>query len=136
VLKNLTSRKVGAAAHRRHEKGESENHVRCPNESGRALQAKTECTTVVFYGRRNFERKTVQADAKKQHRTGRILSRERSLCETVKNHAKKLCLNYESPALTAELQAHKSQLFTKCSFRLTRKREAAASVEQQYGGSA
>jgi hypothetical protein len=63
-------------------------------------------TTVVFYGRRSFERKTVQADAKKRHQSGRYLSCERSLCETVKNHAEKPGLNYESPALTAELQAH------------------------------
>jgi hypothetical protein len=42
------------------------------------------------------QRKPMQ---KKQHQNERLLSRERSLCETVKNHAKKLSFNYKSAAL-------------------------------------
>ena len=63
-------------------------------------------TTVVFYGPRNFERKTTQADAKETALRRAAFSRERSLCETMKNHAKSRA-SIRNPLLyPAELRAH------------------------------
>jgi hypothetical protein len=46
-----------------------------------------------------FNAKHCKPMQKKWHHVSRLLSHERSLCETVKNCAKKSCFNYKSAAL-------------------------------------
>ena len=62
--------------------------------------------TVIFYGLRNFGRKMAQlcATRRESKRLTRLASA--TLRKPMENMRKNSFLNYESPALTAELQAH------------------------------
>jgi hypothetical protein len=73
----------------------------------RAREA-TELFTVVFYGSAIFGCKTAQFCATRRESDMAETPSFRNGAQAGENERKKALLNYESPALTAELQAHLS----------------------------
>jgi hypothetical protein len=63
------------------------------------------CTTVVFYGPRDFERKTMQSCARQREDWIPEMPSFCNAAQAGEKQRKNSLLNYESPALTAELQA-------------------------------